>query len=45
MLQWVEEQACKTPMNIVGSDIVTRNHFVYTVVHLNISKCNTHKGA
>lgn len=44
MLQWVEEQACKTPMNIVASDIATRCHFVYTVVQLNISKCNTHKG-
>lgn len=44
MLQWVVEQACKTPMNIVASDIATRDYFVYTVVQLNISKCNAHKG-
>lgn len=44
MLQWVGEQACKTPMNIVASDLATRDHFVYTVVQLNISKCKTHKG-
>lgn len=45
MLQWLKKQACKTPMNIVASDIATRDQFVSTVVQLNISKCETHKGA
>ncbi|TNN04185.1 hypothetical protein fugu_001214 [Takifugu bimaculatus] len=44
MLQWVKEQARKTPMNIIASDIATRDQFVYTVIQLNISKCETHKG-
>ncbi|XP_056913085.1 PI-PLC X domain-containing protein 1-like isoform X2 [Takifugu flavidus] len=44
MLQWVKEQARKTPMNIIASDIATRDQFVYTVIQLNISKCEMHKG-
>lgn len=38
LLRWVKEQAVKTPMNIVASDIVTRDQFVPIVVNLNISK-------
>lgn len=44
MLQWVKKQACKTPMNIVASDIATRDQFVSTVVQMNISKCEKNKG-
>ncbi|XP_070847126.1 PI-PLC X domain-containing protein 1-like isoform X1 [Chaetodon trifascialis] len=36
--QWVKEQAGKTPVNIIASDLVTRNDFVSMVVKLNISK-------
>ncbi|XP_076616842.1 PI-PLC X domain-containing protein 1-like isoform X2 [Chaetodon auriga] len=36
--QWVKEQAGKTPVNIIASDLVTRNGFVSMVVQLNISK-------
>lgn len=38
LLRWVKEQAVKTPMNIVASDIVTRDQFVPIVANLNISK-------
>ncbi|KAM3592753.1 uncharacterized protein V6R79_024490 [Siganus canaliculatus] len=38
LLQWMKEQAVKTPMNIIASDLVTRDHFVPTVVQLNILK-------
>lgn len=38
LLRWVKEQAAKTPMNIVASDIVTRDQFVPIVVNLNIPK-------
>lgn len=38
LLQWVKEQATKTPMNIVASDLVTRDNFVATIVMLNHSK-------
>lgn len=38
LLQWVKEQAGRTPMNIVASDVVTRSDFVSTVVRLNILK-------
>ncbi|XP_068614857.1 PI-PLC X domain-containing protein 1-like [Brachionichthys hirsutus] len=38
LLQWVNEQASKTPMNIIASDAATRDQFVATVVQLNISK-------
>lgn len=38
LLQWVKRQADKTPLNIVASDVVTRDNFVPTVVKLNISK-------
>lgn len=38
LLQWVKEQAAKTPMNIIASDIVTRDQFVPIVVNLNIPK-------
>lgn len=37
-LQWLKEQAAKTPMNIVASDVVTRGSFVATVVSLNLVK-------
>ncbi|KAM6898073.1 PI-PLC X domain-containing protein 1-like [Lycodopsis pacificus] len=35
LLRWVTQQAAKTPMNIVASDLVTRDDFVPTVVKLN----------
>ncbi|XP_037320004.2 PI-PLC X domain-containing protein 1-like [Pungitius pungitius] len=35
LLRWVEQQSAKTPMNIVASDVVTRNGFVSTVIKLN----------
>lgn len=38
LLQWVKKQAGKTPMNIIASDIVTRDQFVPTIVGLNFSK-------
>ncbi|XP_073346264.1 PI-PLC X domain-containing protein 1-like [Pagrus major] len=38
LLQWVKEQAGKTPMNIIASDLATRGGFVSMVVELNISK-------
>ncbi|XP_041819227.1 PI-PLC X domain-containing protein 1-like [Chelmon rostratus] len=38
LLQWVKEQAGKTSMNIIASDLVTRDGFVSMVVKLNISK-------
>ncbi|XP_038591929.1 PI-PLC X domain-containing protein 1-like isoform X2 [Micropterus salmoides] len=38
LLRWVKQQAEKTPMNIVASDVVTRDGFVSTVVNLNVSK-------
>ncbi|XP_018559235.1 PI-PLC X domain-containing protein 1 isoform X1 [Lates calcarifer] len=38
LLNWVKQQACKTPMNIVASDVVTRDNFIPTIVQLNISK-------
>ncbi|XP_040885420.1 PI-PLC X domain-containing protein 1-like isoform X2 [Toxotes jaculatrix] len=38
LLQWVKRQAGKSPMNIVASDVVTRDNFVSTIVQLNISK-------
>lgn len=39
ILQWVKDQAGQTPMNIIASDIATRDQFVATVVQLNLSKC------
>ncbi|MED6290029.1 hypothetical protein CHARACLAT_008898 [Characodon lateralis] len=36
MLRWVQQQYDKTPMNIIASDVVTRNDFVATVVKLNL---------
>ncbi|XP_030255566.1 PI-PLC X domain-containing protein 1-like isoform X2 [Sparus aurata] len=38
LLRWVKEQAGRTPMNIVASDLATRGDFVSAVVELNISK-------
>ncbi|XP_036937867.1 PI-PLC X domain-containing protein 1-like [Acanthopagrus latus] len=38
LLRWVKEQAGRTPMNIVASDLATRGDFISTVVELNISK-------
>ncbi|XP_070783279.1 PI-PLC X domain-containing protein 1-like isoform X2 [Enoplosus armatus] len=38
LLLWVKQQAGKTPVNIVASDVVTRDDFVSTVVELNVSK-------
>ncbi|XP_042363196.1 PI-PLC X domain-containing protein 1-like [Plectropomus leopardus] len=38
LLQWMRQQAAKTPMNIVASDVVTRDDFVSTVVKLNTLK-------
>ncbi|XP_008289302.1 PI-PLC X domain-containing protein 1-like [Stegastes partitus] len=38
LLRWVKQQSCKTPMNIVASDLVTRNNFVSTIVELNSKK-------
>ncbi|KAL7372111.1 hypothetical protein ABVT39_010407 [Epinephelus coioides] len=38
LLRWVKQQGRKTPMNIVGSDLVTRDDFVSTVVDLNTLK-------
>uniref|UniRef100_A0A3P8TS17 Phosphatidylinositol-specific phospholipase C X domain-containing protein n=1 Tax=Amphiprion percula TaxID=161767 RepID=A0A3P8TS17_AMPPE len=38
LLQWVKQQSCKTPINIVASDLVTRNNFVSTIVELNFKK-------
>nr|XP_046232814.1 PI-PLC X domain-containing protein 1-like [Scatophagus argus] len=38
LLHWVKDQAVKTPMNIIASDLVTRDEFVPTIVKLNISK-------
>ncbi|XP_068439928.1 PI-PLC X domain-containing protein 1-like [Clinocottus analis] len=38
LLLWVKQQAAKTPMNIVASDLVTRNDFVKTVIELNALK-------
>ncbi|KAM6964736.1 PI-PLC X domain-containing protein 1-like [Tautogolabrus adspersus] len=38
LLQWVKEQANKTPMNIVASDLVTRDDFVPLIIKLNIPK-------
>ncbi|XP_068162051.1 PI-PLC X domain-containing protein 1-like isoform X2 [Antennarius striatus] len=38
LLQWMKEQASKTPMNIIASDMATRDQFVATVVQLNITK-------
>uniref|UniRef100_A0A3Q3Q054 Phosphatidylinositol-specific phospholipase C X domain-containing protein n=1 Tax=Monopterus albus TaxID=43700 RepID=A0A3Q3Q054_MONAL len=35
LLRWVKQQAALTPMNIVASDLVTRDNFVSTVVQLN----------
>lgn len=38
LLRWLGRQAAETPLNIVASDLVTRNDFVPTVVELNVSK-------
>ncbi|XP_029312627.1 PI-PLC X domain-containing protein 1-like [Cottoperca gobio] len=38
LLQWVKQQA-GTTMNIVASDVVTRDDFVATIVKLNTSRC------
>ncbi|XP_040032594.1 PI-PLC X domain-containing protein 1 isoform X2 [Gasterosteus aculeatus] len=38
LLRWVEQQAAKTPVNIVASDLVTRDGFVPTIIKLNTSK-------
>lgn len=38
LLRWVKQQAGRTPMNIVASDLATRDDFVSTVVKLNSSK-------
>ncbi|XP_034564246.1 PI-PLC X domain-containing protein 1-like [Notolabrus celidotus] len=38
LLQWMKEQAAKTPVNIVASDLVTRDDFVPIIVKLNIQK-------
>ncbi|XP_069012260.1 PI-PLC X domain-containing protein 1-like isoform X1 [Embiotoca jacksoni] len=35
LLQWVKQQSAKTPVNIVASDLVTRNNFVTTIVEFN----------
>lgn len=36
LLPWVNQQHEKTPMNIVASDVVTRDGFVSTIVKLNL---------
>ncbi|XP_037546964.1 PI-PLC X domain-containing protein 1-like [Nematolebias whitei] len=36
LLPWVNQQHQKTPMNIVASDVVTRDGFVATIVKLNL---------
>ena len=38
ILQWVKQQAGKVPLNIIASDIATRDQFVPTIVKLNTSK-------
>nr|XP_020505974.1 PI-PLC X domain-containing protein 1-like [Labrus bergylta] len=38
LLQWVKEQAAITPVNIVASDLVTRDDFVPSIIKLNIHK-------
>ncbi|XP_037610212.1 PI-PLC X domain-containing protein 1-like [Sebastes umbrosus] len=35
LVRWVKEQAGRTPMNIVASDLATRDDFIQTVVKLN----------
>ncbi|XP_074519928.1 PI-PLC X domain-containing protein 1-like [Halichoeres trimaculatus] len=37
LLQWVKEQAGKTPVNVIASDLVTRDGFVPMIVRLNFS--------
>ncbi|XP_061564306.1 PI-PLC X domain-containing protein 1-like isoform X2 [Cololabis saira] len=36
LLRWLNQQSAKTPVNIVASDLVTRDNFVSTVVKLNL---------
>uniref|UniRef100_A0A3Q3W387 Phosphatidylinositol-specific phospholipase C X domain-containing protein n=1 Tax=Mola mola TaxID=94237 RepID=A0A3Q3W387_MOLML len=43
ILQWVKQQAGKIPMNIIASDIATRDQFVPTIVKLNTSKGAMHE--
>ncbi|XP_059181305.1 PI-PLC X domain-containing protein 1-like [Centropristis striata] len=38
LLRWITQQAGKTPVNIVASDVVTRDDFVSTVVKFNTLK-------
>ncbi|CAJ1081175.1 PI-PLC X domain-containing protein 1-like [Xyrichtys novacula] len=38
LLQWVEDQAAKTPVNIIASDLVTRDDFVSIIIKQNIQK-------
>lgn len=38
LLPWVNQQHEKTPMNIVASDVVTRDDFVPTIVKLNLKQ-------
>ncbi|XP_032429552.1 PI-PLC X domain-containing protein 1-like [Xiphophorus hellerii] len=38
LLRWVNQQYDKTPMNIVASDVVTRDDFVATIVKLNLKR-------
>lgn len=38
LLRWVKQEYEKTPMNIVASDVVTRDGFVPTIVKLNLKK-------
>lgn len=38
LVQWMKEQAGRTPLNIVASDLVTRDDFVSTVIELNTAK-------
>ncbi|XP_017271599.1 PI-PLC X domain-containing protein 1-like isoform X2 [Kryptolebias marmoratus] len=41
LLLWVNQQHQKTPMNIVASDVVTREDFVQTIVKLNLQRAKT----
>ncbi|KAM6896858.1 PI-PLC X domain-containing protein 1-like [Xenentodon cancila] len=38
LLRWLKQQSEKTPVNIIASDLVTRDNFVSIVVKLNLRK-------